>query len=159
MIEDELCSLMRKYPTLRLLVGGCCRLSSKFNAFGERIQRHDFVSWRELPALIRSSDINLMPLTDSFFNTCKSENKWMEAALVGRVTVGSRNRELEAAIDENDTVFCSAARDFESRLSELIESTEKREEIAKSAHRTVCAEKLTIRNHQAFAEFLCSFCR
>ena len=119
----------------------------------------NFVSWRELPALIRSADINLMPLTESFFNTCKSENKWTEAALVERVTVGSRSSELEIAVDENKTVFCSAPRDFEDRLSEMIESKEIREAIAERAHRAACEEKLTIRDYKAFAEFVSSFCK
>ena len=159
MIEGALVSLLRKYPSLRLLVVGCCRLSSAFDAFPGRVIQKGFVSWRELPALIRSVDINLMPLTDSFFNCCKSENKWTEAALVKRVTVCARNPELEAAVKAEDIVFFDTEQSFEKKVSELINAKETREAIAEKAFGTVCENKLTIRDYSDFAAYLRSFCQ
>ena len=39
--------------------------------------------------LLHQLDINLAPLEESLFNEAKSENKWMEAALVKVPTIAS----------------------------------------------------------------------
>ena len=158
MIEGALISLMRKYPKLRLMVVGCCRLSSAFDEFPDRVIQKEFVSWRELPALIRFVDINLMPLTDSFFNYCKSENKWTEAALVKRVTVGVGNPELLTAVNAEEIVFFDTEQNFENEVSKLIDSKETREAIAEKAFQTACEKKLTIRDYNSFAAYMRSFC-
>ena len=46
-------------------------------------------NWRQLPQLIASVDINIAPLQDTVFNRAKSENKWVEAALVKVPTIAS----------------------------------------------------------------------
>ena len=57
------------------------------------------MDWKQLPAVMAGIDINLMPLEDSIFHCSKSENKWMEAALVKVPSVMSRNREMEGVIE------------------------------------------------------------
>ena len=48
------------------------------------------MDWKQLPSVMAGIDINLMPLEDSIFHCSKSENKWMEAALVKVPSVMSR---------------------------------------------------------------------
>ena len=100
-----------------------------------------------------------MPLTNSVFNCCKSENKWSEAALVERVTVATRNAEIEGSVNSEDIVFFDTPLDFEKSVSELIEAKEKRDAIAKRAYQSVCNNKLTIRDYETFAEYMLSFCK
>ena len=57
------------------------------------------MDWKQLPSVMAGIDINLMPLEDSIFHCSKSENKWMEAALVKVPSVMSRNREMEGVIE------------------------------------------------------------
>ena len=83
----------------------------------------------------------------------------MEAALVERPTVGSRNAELEASVNSKDTVFFDTEKEFKELVSEMIGSKESREAISGNAFQSVCEKKLTIRDYSAFAEFMLSFCR
>lgn len=50
-----------------------------------------------------------MPLEDTVFHACKSENKWMEAALVHVPTVASWNQELQRVIENGvDGYLCKS---------------------------------------------------
>ena len=77
-IADVVLQLMEKYSNLYLKIGGCLELPSTFDKYRDRVSSFPFKDWKELPEEIASVDINLMPLEATFFNQCKSENKWME---------------------------------------------------------------------------------
>ena len=64
-------------------------LPPQLEPWRDRIELEPFADWRELPARIASVDINLAPLRETVFNRAKSENKWIEAALVKVPTVAS----------------------------------------------------------------------
>lgn len=137
-IENIILKLMNKIPNLYLRVGGCLTLSEKFDEFGTRIERLPFQDWRKLPELIANIDINLMPLETTLFQTCKSENKWMEAALVKVVTVASENDELKRIITDGvNGYLCNNAIEWEEKLSKLVMNKELRNEISQSAFETV----------------------
>ena len=57
--------------------------------YSSQIIRKTFIDWRELPEIISNVDINIAPIENTIFNTAKSENKWMEAALVKVPTIAS----------------------------------------------------------------------
>jgi hypothetical protein len=57
-----------------MTIGGCLQLGKEFDKFKDRITEIKFMDRRKLPEVISSVDINLMPLGDTFFNSCKSEN-------------------------------------------------------------------------------------
>lgn len=78
------------------------------------------MDWKKLPGLIASVDINLMPLEDEFFQWCKSENKWMEAGLVGVPTAASYNPELDGVLrDGYDVVFSRNQAQWQENLHKL----------------------------------------
>ena len=92
-VEAALLEVMERHPKVYLkLVGGVLD-ESGMEPVQNRIEKLPFMDWRQLPAVIAGLDINLMPLEDSIFHCSKSENKWMEAALVKVPSVMSRNRE------------------------------------------------------------------
>lgn len=143
-ISDIVYNMMEEYQNLHLKVGGCLELSSEFDKFGDRITRFPFKDWRELPAEIASVDINLMPLEDTFFNQCKSENKWMEAALVHVPTIASYNSELASVIiNKEDGYLCKNEDEWRQALKCLIEDSSQRAYIADNAYIKVKKNYLT----------------
>ena len=62
-------------------------------------------------------DINLAPLENTIFNEAKSENKWMEAALVKTVTVASDVGAFHDCVEHKVTgILCKDAGEWEAEL-------------------------------------------
>ena len=91
-------------------------------------------------------DINLMPLENTLFHCCKSENKWMEAALVKTPSVMSRNAEMELAVENGVTGFlCSTAEEWEAALEKLVTDAAFRKNMGENAYSAVM-ERYTTQN-------------
>lgn len=145
LISDVLLSIMKKKENVYLKIVGCLELPESFAGFEERIIRENFMDWYELPLSIAECDINLMPLENTFFHRCKSENKWMEAALVRVPTVGSFNDELNFATENGKNVFlCHDKMEWEEKLLYLIDNKKAREDMAENAYDYVMANKNTL---------------
>lgn len=143
-IKKVLLELMAEQPHLRLKFGGCLSVADEFQQYKDRITLVDFVDWRQLPTVIASVDINLMPLEDTFFHTCKSENKWTEASLVGVVTVASWNNELSTCIEHGiDGYLCRNNQDWHDILTYLILNQQARIEMGQRAHIKVLRDSTT----------------
>lgn len=137
-IKDILLEIMRANHNVCLLVGGQIELPAEFNLVKKQIERFDIIVWRKLPRLIARVDINLMPLEDTFFHACKSENKWMEAALVHVPTVASWNEELGRVINNGvDGCLCKTPQEWKETLQNLIDDKSLRNRIADEAYEKV----------------------
>ena len=144
LIKDVLLELLEKYENVWLRVGGQITLAKEFSAYFDRIERFEFVSWKKLPNLIASVDVNLMPLESSVFHECKSENKWQEAALVGVPTIASYNDELTVAITDGvNGYLCKNNSEWKEKLEVLITNKQMRDTIAEAAHEKVMREYTT----------------
>ena len=109
--------------------------------FKDRVVCHPFTNWKKLPELIAEVDINLAPLEQSIFNEAKSENKWVEAALVRVPTVASKVGAFDKMIEDGVTGFlCSSEDEWEKALSLLIENRKVRMRTAENAYR-YCTKK------------------
>ena len=97
-VEAALLEVMERHPEVYLKLVGILD-ESGMERVQNRIEKLPFMDWRQLPAVIAGLDINLMPLEDSLFHCCKSENKWTEAALVKVPSIMSCNREMEYVIE------------------------------------------------------------
>lgn len=134
LIKDEILYIMESRENVHLVMAGAIELPDEFQVFHKRIHKYDFVPWRNLPELIAKTDINLMPLENTTFHACKSENKWMEAALAGVPTVASKNSELLQAIENGVTGYlCSDGESWRNALLNLIDGEEHRKEMAEKA--------------------------
>jgi len=147
-INDTIIKIMEENTNVYLEIGGLLELSGEFSKFANRIIRFDFCDWKELPKLIASVDINLMPIEDTIFHKCKSENKWTEAALVNVCTVASYNDEIDIIIKDGiNGYLCKTPEQWYNVLTELIKNTKLRKEISKNAnvdvikHSTVLSAK------------------
>lgn len=137
LVENVLDEVMQQYPQVNLRLGGVIE-ESKLKKYKDRISKFDFMEWQKLPEAIASVDINLMPLEDTTFHCCKSENKWMEAALVQVPSVMSHNRELEQVVDNYETgILCRNAEEWKVALSRMIEEKDLRIKIGSAANSVV----------------------
>ena len=98
-IEPAVLGVLREHPDVELWLGGHLRPTDAVASLGDRVRRIPFVSWEELPELLRDLDVSLAPLQPgSRFNDAKSAIKWLEAALVGTPTIASPSAPFVDAI-------------------------------------------------------------
>lgn len=155
LISDVLLEVMKERQEVYLKVVGCLELSDAFKAVEDRVIREGFMDWRDLPKSIAECDINLMPLVDSFFHRCKSENKWMEAGFVHVPTIGSYNKELDDATRNGENVIlCRTEEEWKQELLKLVDDKEYRMNIAGSAFAYMIENKNTLSNHQSLFAYI-----
>ena len=141
LILPSLEKIMEKYSQVYLHVVGELDLPDKLKRFKSRVVCHPFTDWKKLPELISKVDINLAPLEQSIFNEAKSENKWVEAALVKVPTVASKVGAFDRMIKDKVTGFlCSSSEEWEKVLSLLVENKGLRRKIGERAYR-YCTKK------------------
>lgn len=86
-----------------------------------------------------------MPLENTVFHACKSENKWMEAALVCVPTIASWNEELGMIIkDDEDGLLCRNLEEWQDKLEKLITNSQLRNTLSKNAHGRVLKKYTTM---------------
>lgn len=154
-IAEVLCAFMKAHQDVLLKIVGCMELPESFDAFQERILRVEFIPWQELPEEIASVDVNLMPLCDSFFHHCKSENKWMEAALVEVATIATDYQELrDVTISGENIVLCQSESDWQQGLERLYANEDYRNRLAANAYRYVMDNKTTFTAKEPLRRFM-----
>lgn len=154
-IAEVLCDFMKAHQDVLLKIVGCMELPACFDAFKERILRVEFIPWQTLPEEIASVDVNLMPLCNSFFHHCKSENKWMEAALVEVVTIASDYQELrDVTVSDENIVLCQSEKDWKQGLERLYAEEEYRKQLAANAYRYVMDNKTTFTPKEELRRFM-----
>ncbi|MGN8920651.1 glycosyltransferase [Lachnospiraceae bacterium HCP28S3_F9] len=155
LILPTLVKLMKCYENVQLHVVGELDLPEELMPLRNRVVSHPFVDWKKLPELISEVDINLAPLEESIFNEAKSENKWVEAALVKVPTVASKVGAFDRMIEDGKTGYlCSNADDWEKILTLMIENEEERERIAENAYHYCMQECVTIYTGAPLRRFL-----
>ena len=146
--------IMKKYNNVYLKVVGLLDVPTKLNEFKDRIISEPFVSWKKLPEIIASLDINLAPLEDSIFNEAKSENKWVEAALCKVVTVASNIGAFKVINDNVDGFLCENTDEWFKVLDKLIMNHELREKVGTNAFKRVTKDCVTTYTGYGLAKFI-----
>ena len=130
-------SAMARYRTLRLVIIGYLDLLPEFDRFASRITRFDFVTdVNQYWSLLAASDINLSVLSPGVMSDCKSEIKWLEAAILQVPSIVSgtaTHREIvEDGVDALVVDDCAA---WKEALNRLIVDRALRRSIGASARR------------------------
>lgn len=137
-IKDTLLEIMERNENVHLLIAGKIKLPVEFDRVKDQVEKFNIVFWKKLPGLIAKADINLMPLQDTFFHACKSENKWMEAAFVHVPTIASWNSELAGVIEDGvNGYLCKNQKEWEEKLQKLIDDELLRKKLADHAYECV----------------------
>lgn len=117
-------------------IAGILDIPEEFKEFKDRVIAHPFMNWKELPSLIAEMDINLAPIEESIFNEAKSENKWVEAALVRVPTIASKVGAFDRMIENGKTgVLCTSNEEWYTQLEKLVLNSEWRSQLGRNAYR------------------------
>lgn len=155
MITPAVKGLMERDAKVELLIVGELTLSSDMEPFCKRIRVLPFLDWKELPGLIASVDINLAPLETGIFNEAKSENKWVEAALVKVPTIASRIGAFEQMIVDGETgVLCQTQQEWVDALEHMASDEAWRKQIAQNAYCYCMEHCVTAYTGMSYAKYL-----
>ena len=141
MIMPALIKILKEFKNVKLLFIGEFEIYNKLKKFFFKIIKRPFVKWNKLPKLISKVDINIAPVKENIFNEAKSENKWIEAALVKVPTVASNIGAFKQIIKNGTTgLLCNTVEDWYISLKKLILDQNLQKTIAENAFE-VCKEK------------------
>ena len=156
LIKPVLMKLLKKYDNLKLKLVGEIDLPEDLKTFKEQIIIEPFVDWKNLPKIIASLDINLVPLEKSVFNEAKSENKWVEAALTKTVTIACNVGAFKQMIKngEDGILAENNEKSWEKELEKLIQDKEYRNKLANHAYNRVMKDNVTIYTSHGIAKFV-----
>jgi O-antigen biosynthesis protein len=104
--------IMAGDPRVQLVLVGPIELGEQAVRFEQlysnRITRHGFTDYVYLQQLIAEVDFNLVPLQTNEFTHCKSELKYVDAAIVGTLTISSPTHAYAAAIQHGHNGYLAA---------------------------------------------------
>ena len=157
MIKPALIKILEEFKNVKLLLFGQLSLPNFLKRFPTQIITKKFTNWRKLPEIIANVDINIAPIEKNIFNEAKSENKWVEAALVKVPTIASNYGAFQKTIINNETgLLCSNVSDWYISLKTLINNEQLREVIGENAYK-YCEKKYnTIYTGRKFADYIIS---
>jgi len=154
LILPSLTRLLRDRPNTLLAIAGILDIPRELQEFSDRVRTIEFKDWRQMPNDMAACDINLAPIVDSIFNEAKSENKWLEAALVQTVTLASNRGAFKEIIRNGETGWLVDDKDWYKTLVELVDNEAKRQLVAKAAHKEVLEHHTTINSGAGFAAYI-----
>ena len=159
-IKRPLKKILEKFSNVNLLIVGHLDLSEDFKKFSSRIIRKSFVDWKLLPQLLANIDINIIPLENNFFNTAKSENKWVEASLVKVPSIATEIGIFKNVIENRETgILCLSEEDWYNGLKDLITDENLRKNIGEKAYNVVKEKYNTIISSSKFVHFINSIAK
>ncbi len=155
LVLPTLVKVLEERPEVQLHIVGDLSIPEPLARFEGRITNEPFCDWRGLPRRIASVDINIAPLEQTIFNEAKSENKWVEAALVKTPTVASNVGAFKKMIRDGETgILCDDPSSWYQALMTLVESREERERIGCNAYNWVKGHATTLTACQEIGAFI-----
>ena len=155
MIKPVLYKILKEYKQVQILLFGLISFDNLYNDFPSQIIFKRFIDWKELPKIISNIDINIAPIQNLRFNWAKSENKWVEAALVKVPTIASNYGQFKRVIKHNETgLLCSNLNDWYLNLKSLINNEVLRRIIGENAYEYCKKEYNTLYNHYKLVNFI-----
>lgn len=137
LVEPALIAVMDGNPTVHVTLCGHVEAPSLKARFPLRVEHVDFIPDRDAYlALLRRAHVNLAILSESAFNDCKSEIKWLEAAALGIPTLASRVGGLtETTTAGVDILLALSPEEWEREIDRLCNDAALRGSIANAARR------------------------
>ncbi|MGB6175723.1 MAG: glycosyltransferase [Methylocella sp.] len=133
-----LLSALASHDNVRLVLAGHLRLRPEFDRFSSRITQFDFITdidqyW----SLLAASDINLAVLPPGLMASCKSEIKWLEAAILQVPSIVSGTATYREILDDgvDALIVEDSAAAWTKAVKRLIEDRDLRRDIGAAARR------------------------
>lgn len=156
---NSILKLMEKYPDIKLYIVGYLTLPESFSNYSSRIIEIDPVSdifsyW----SILCSMDINLSFLLQSEISNCKSEIKWLEAAMLGIPSLLPNTETYRDVVkDKIDALLYNNEIDFYENLLSLIESSDMRRRIGNNAKKAVLKKYSLLNLSHYFGKILTDY--
>lgn len=137
-ISEVLVKALSKHPEWRLELRGHISVPGALRNFGQRVSKHGFVPWAELPAGLRRWSVMLAPFVDNAFNRCKSALKYREAALLELPTIASPMPAYKKCIESGQNGYLAQSQDqWLAAMERLMDDAEHADELGRAARRAV----------------------
>ncbi len=135
LVGPALFEIMSTMPHVRLAIVGYLTLDDRFASVEGQISRFPFVEDRsQYASLLASSDINISVLHAGAIADCKSEIKWLEAAILQVPTIVSRTETFDQVLDApHDGLVADSTDDWRTHLKSLIQDPKRRRSIGAAA--------------------------
>lgn len=135
LVAPAVLDLMQRHPHVDLVIVGHLKLKPELSAMGERIFIYPFIPdvtnyW----SVLASCDINLAVLEAGIVADCKSEIKWLEAAVLQIPSIVSGTRTYREVIENGvDGFIVDTATEWRDALQALIISPHRRAQVGAEA--------------------------
>ena len=157
-VKTVLIKIMQEYKNVKLLLLGDIEIDNFLIDFNDKIIKKTLKDWRKLFEIIKSIDINIIPIESNIFNEVKNENKWIEASLYKIPTIASNFGVFKKIIIHNETgLLCSNSNDWYIHLKSLIDNKPLRKLIGEKAFNICKMEYNSISSGNKLANFINSF--
>ena len=135
-IQPVMDAILKKYPHVEFHFAGMTWENTKQDRFYHHTGR---AGYRDFPRFYAKLgiDISVAPLKDTQFNRCKSNIKWMEAAMLGIPTVASDVEPYKCIRHSETGYLATSTQQWIKYLSWLIEDKDLREKIGRQAKKEV----------------------
>ena len=154
LIKPALKRILKEYKNVQLKLVGALDIPGDLEEFRSQILTSPFVDYKKLPTVIRSFDINIAPLKNTFFNSAKSSIKWMEAGLVKVPTIASDVGDFRDSITDGVNGVLCKDNQWYKKIKELIEDETLRLNVAEGAYTTVKNEYTSIQSGKVLSDFI-----
>ncbi len=140
LVEPALVEIVRRHgERVTIVLAGYNVLSGQLEAIRNNVRIVE-VKWdiEEYWALLKTADINIAVLKPSLMTDCKSEIKWMEAAMFGVPSVVSGTSTYREVIEPGVTgLICDTVEEWTSTLDLLVRDSALRQRMGWEAWRRV----------------------
>ncbi|MFZ2449319.1 MAG: glycosyltransferase [Methylovulum miyakonense] len=129
--------ILHRFPAVKFTAFGYFQLPPELEPYADRIEFREPTSDRDYYLKqLSHADINIAVLEQDPFTDCKSEIKWLEAAVFGIPSIvtptGTYRKVVQA---ERDVLFAANTEEWVQQLTRLIESAGLRQRIGENARR------------------------
>lgn len=142
MAGAALCQVLSENPNVELVIIGHLALGPMFAPFADQITRVDLMTdTRSYWTLLAACDINLAVLAPGLMSDCKSEIKWLEAAVVGVPSIVSATATYREIVDDGRTGLLAATpEEWTVALRRLVGDPALRQRIADEARQAALSQ-------------------
>lgn len=153
--EDALVALLQRHANLEVVLIGPVEPPPRLRPWADRVAQVPYVDWRRLPFELARLDVCIAPLADNAFNRCKSDIKFLEAALVRVALVASPVGQLGETIRHGvNGLLAHGTEAWTEALSSLVEHPRHRTALAEGAREQVLRERTSAALGPALVESL-----
>ncbi|MDD2723669.1 MAG: glycosyltransferase [Methylovulum sp.] len=127
--------ILERFPAVKFTAFGYFQLPAELESYADRIEFREPTSNRDYYLKqLSHADINIAVLEQDPFTDCKSEIKWLEAAVFGIPSIvtptGTYRKVVQA---EREVLFAATTEEWVQQLTRLVESVELRQRIGENA--------------------------